>query len=89
MAKSGGPSPQHPRKGKAKRALDGAATDMAASNLSINGRTQAVEMMSLEPAQRERLKANQNRGQKNYYQKEIQFDQTQLAYDGKGAKGKV
>jgi len=44
--------------------------------------------MSIEPGQRHKFKTNQNRGQTNYYNKEVEFEQTQLHYDGK-SKGKI
>ena len=62
---------------------------MQMSNLSINGRLQEVDLMSIEPGQRQRYKTNQNRGQKDYYGKDVEFEQTQLHYDGKGQKGKI
>jgi len=90
FAKQGG-SAKATRKSRAAAKLaagdDNAATELV-SNLSINGRRQGVDAMSLEPGQRRKLKQNQDRGQTNYYGREIAFDQTQLHLDGK-ARGKI
>jgi hypothetical protein len=84
MSKGADRSAKGSRRGKAKKGLgeDNVATEMQMSNLSINGRLQEVDMMSIEPGQRQRFKSNQNRGQKNYYQKDVEFEQTQLHYGG-------
>ena len=91
FSKQGG-SAKATRKSRAAAKLaagdDNGATEMV-SNLSINGRRQGVDVMSLEPGQRKKLKQNQDRAQTNYYGREVGFDQTQLHYDGSKAKGKV